>query len=52
MMPKPNVESVKQSPLNARRWCVNLSCGHETWITSKRKPTRKHVPCAKGCGRG
>lgn len=44
-----NVVSVKQSPLNALRWCLALSCGHETWITSKRRPTRKRAECPERC---
>lgn len=33
-----------QSPLNLQRWCVDLSCGHEMWITSKCRPKR-NVSC-------
>jgi hypothetical protein len=33
-----------QSPMNARRWLVELECGHETWITSHVRP-RRQVSC-------
>jgi hypothetical protein len=29
---------VTQSPMNAERWCFDLVCGHEAWVTSKRRP--------------
>jgi hypothetical protein len=34
------VTSADQSPMNARRWCCELSCGHEVWVTASRKPKR------------
>lgn len=42
---RSRVLSVKQSPLNEQRWCLNLECGHEVWITAKRRPTRKLATC-------
>jgi len=36
-----------QSPLNPRRWCLDLECGHEVWVTSKRKPVRQESWCPK-----
>lgn len=39
------VQSVKQSPMNAMRWMLTLSCGHETWVTSKSKPKRMKEFC-------
>ena len=39
------VFSVKQSPLNPLRWCLSLECGHDVWVTSKRKPARKTSAC-------
>ncbi len=38
--PYVRVVSVTQSPLNAVRWMLTLSCGHEVWITSKTRPKR------------
>lgn len=29
-----------RSPMNASRWCLDLACGHEQWITSQRKPAK------------
>ena len=39
------IESIKQSPLNAMRWCCQLDCGHDQWITARRRPTRQHLVC-------
>ena len=44
-VPKSSVESVKQSPMNALRWCLQLDCGHDEWVTAKRRPTRNTAPC-------
>ena len=38
---KRNVLQVKQSPLNPSRWMLVLECGHDTWVTAKRRPQRK-----------
>ena len=38
---------VDQSPLNARRWSLSLSCGHDEWVTSVKKPTRKTAQCSE-----
>ena len=44
---KTTVVRSDQSPMNERRWCVELSCGHETWLTSARRPkVGKAVECA------
>jgi hypothetical protein len=45
--PNQRVTSVKQSPLNSRRWCLSLECGHEVWITAENKPRRKFAPCSR-----
>lgn len=29
-----------KSPMNAKRWCCELECGHETWVTRSSKPKR------------
>lgn len=34
------IRRATQSPLNPVRWCCDLSCGHEQWVTSKRRPKR------------
>jgi transcription elongation factor Elf1 len=39
------VISVKQSPLNTLQWCIGLACGHDQWVTAKRRPTRKTLRC-------
>ncbi len=41
------VQRADRSPLNPRRWCLILTCGHEVWITSARRPNRVAVPCPK-----
>jgi hypothetical protein len=41
---------VTLSPLNNRRWCLGLACGHELWVTAKRRPTRRTAVCVDpGC---
>lgn len=47
--PKVRVVSAKVSPLNAQRWSLALSCGHDVWVTAKRKPARKTMYCTT-CG--
>jgi len=39
------VRRVDRSPMNPLRWCIELECGHEEWVTSKRKPTAKTRRC-------
>jgi hypothetical protein len=34
-----------QSPMNAERWCLDLACGHEIWVSAKRQPRAKRVCC-------
>lgn len=41
------IESVKQSPMNPLRWCLQLDCGHDEWVTSKTRPSRKTQRCGK-----
>jgi hypothetical protein len=38
---------VTQSPMNAERWVLDLECGHEEWVTSKRRPVRRTHLCTK-----
>jgi len=42
---------VDQSPMNAKRWELSLSCGHTLWVTAAKKPTRKTAECPT-CARG
>jgi hypothetical protein len=42
---KVKVKSADQSPMNAKRWCLELECGHDHWVTSARRPTTKVVDC-------
>lgn len=41
------IERIDPSPMNPQRWCLQLSCGHEEWVTSKSKPTRRAIRCSK-----
>jgi hypothetical protein len=41
------IENVKQSPMNGKRWCCQLDCGHDEWITATRRPTRTTLRCGK-----
>lgn len=36
-----------QSPTNPLRWCIQLECGHELWITGERPPKYQSAMCAK-----
>jgi hypothetical protein len=42
-----DVVRVTQSPMNAKRWCLDLSCRHEVWVTSSRQPKRSRVHCVE-----
>jgi len=41
------VVKVTRSPMNPKRWSLDLECGHELWLTSDRKPSRKSALCPK-----
>ena len=41
------VTRIDQSPMNAQRWCLQLSCGHEEWITAKRRPNKETFRCSR-----
>ena len=47
--PMRTVVRATRSPLNAGRWSLDLNCGHEVWVTARRKPTRRFAPCER-CG--
>jgi hypothetical protein len=51
MMPPSKIQNVKQSPLNEKQWCCQLDCGHDQWVTSNRRPTRKTLVCDKCAAR-
>ena len=42
---KRKVVSITQSPMNNKRWCLELECGHDVWITSKSHPKRNTEKC-------
>lgn len=46
-MANRRVVRVTRSPMNAKRWCLELDCGHEVWVSASRKPTAKTAPCDK-----
>lgn len=46
-IPPSHIESVKVSPLNPHRWCCQLDCGHDEWVTAKRRPTRLTLVCSR-----
>lgn len=35
---KSNVKRADQSPMNEQRWLCVLDCGHEQWVTARRRP--------------
>jgi len=41
------VQRVDQSPMNPSQWCLTLSCGHELWVTAKRRPQRMKAGCER-----
>jgi hypothetical protein len=41
------VTRVDRSPLNRRQWCLEMACGHEVWVTSTAKPSRKVARCER-----
>ena len=40
-----DVISVHQSPMNPKRWCLGLSCGHDQWVTATRRPQSRTAKC-------
>lgn len=32
------VQRIDQSPMNPKRWCLTLLCGHEVWVTRGARP--------------
>lgn len=45
------VMRVDQSPMNPLNWCLELSCKHTMWVTSRKRPVRKSISCPK-CSSG
>jgi len=39
------VRRIDQSPLNELRWCLELECGHEVWITKGYRPLMHSANC-------
>jgi len=47
---KQRVERIDPSPMNRLRWCLQLACGHERWVTAKKQPTIRFAECPdSGC---
>ena len=42
---KYKVLRTDQSPMNPKRWCLELACGHEIWMTATKRPARKTAFC-------
>lgn len=42
---KRKVLRIVQSPMNPQRWCLELDCGHEEWVTAKARPKRTYTNC-------
>lgn len=45
MIPWCLVVRVDRSPINSKRWCLTLDCGHEIWKTSAKRPTAQTADC-------
>lgn len=41
------VVRVNQAPLNPKRWCIELECRHEVWVTRNGRPQVQKLFCAK-----
>jgi hypothetical protein len=41
------VRRITQSPLNKLRWCLELECGHDVWITKGYRPLMHSANCIK-----
>lgn len=39
------VQRVRPSAVRPWRWVLELSCGHEKWVTSKTQPQRIKATC-------
>lgn len=40
---KRTITRKDRSPMNKKRWCLELECGHEVWVTGK--PRGKQAEC-------
>lgn len=45
--PKQVIVSATRSPMNAKRWLLELGCGHPQWVTAARKPTARATRCIR-----
>lgn len=44
------IVSATRSPMNFLRWFLELDCGHDLWVTRKKKPKGGgNFKCPKGC---
>jgi hypothetical protein len=43
--PLVRINRIDQSPTNVLRWCLELACGHEAWVTARRRPQRSTCRC-------
>ena len=41
------VERADQSPMNPKRWCLTLVCGHEVWVTRSVRPKLQQHFCER-----
>lgn len=41
------IARIDSSPMNAARWVITLECGHEEWVTAKKRPARRRMKCTK-----
>ena len=47
-----SVSRVDQSPMNPKRWCITMDCGHETWVTRERgKPKASGKAFCEKCSK-
>lgn len=44
---KRDVKVITRSPMNALRWCLQLSCGHDVWVTRKGPPKVQRLFCER-----
>lgn len=45
MLVERRVVRIDRSPMNPKRWCFTLECGHEVWQSWTRKPKRTIMAC-------
>lgn len=40
---KSPITHVARSPVNPQRWLLELACGHQRWITQRRRPSLRRA---------